>query len=283
MADQKVSQTEAVQVKTEEIKQETPAEGEAKVVVKSQPTDASMMNINDKTEQLTSNETESIACRDGDQEFANALASASPMTLLSVQLDASSDPDHNVLAQALNQPQGTQLIVHIQDGSPGEVQVLVDGKLVPVSGVRQVLTTAANAASVPSLTTTNDRSANQPQNMKPHQKGGKKRKHRSVILDEETQLSGASFKSQLLNTSDIIKGLDLAPPTKQVMEYTSTIDSDTLFGFPGRPHSSKQILEAFSRNLTIVKTEDRKRKRSAQKQKLMDTKHELSDDIVSWL
>lgn len=38
MADQKVSQTEAVQVKTEEIKQETPAEGEAKVVVKSQPT-----------------------------------------------------------------------------------------------------------------------------------------------------------------------------------------------------------------------------------------------------
>lgn len=81
--------------------------------------------------------------------------------------------------------------------------------------------------------------ATQPRNSRTNQKTGKKRKQ---ILDEETQLSGASFKSQLLNTSDIVKGLDLAPPTKQVMEYTSTIDSDTLFGFPGRPHSSQQLL-----------------------------------------
>ncbi|XP_071831614.1 uncharacterized protein [Apostichopus japonicus] len=258
------------------IKEEKLSDDELKVVVKNQPPDSSMMNINDKTDQLASNDSEALTCKD--QEFAGNLntSETAPMTLLSVQLE-----EQNLLAQALqNQPEGTQLIVHIQGGPPGQVQVLVDGKLVPVSNISQVLTQTSTTTTVSALPNTFQQPAAQPRNSRINQKTGKKRKQ---ILDEETQLSGASFKSQLLNTSDIVKGLDLAPPTKQVMEYTSTIDSDTLFGFPGRPHSSQQLLNVFSRNLTAVRTEDKKRKKTPLKDKALKVKYDICEDIVSWL
>lgn len=265
-------------------------EAEIKVVVKTEPEDSSngiMINIDDKTEVNTNNTGESAANTEAvkpEQDLPQMKTSNdSDKTVVNVGLpDSGVISYESILTQVLGSQPGTHLIVHLQEASPDQVQMVMDGKITPVTNVGQVISGSTTITVAPPVKKVK---MLPPQKNTHHRKEtrGRPRKKRgghSVVIDELTQLTGESFKCQLLNTSDIVKALDLAPPTKRVMEYTSTIDSDSLFGFPGRPHSSKPILDAFSRNLTPVMPADKNRKRKLPAVRVEEC---FSDDIASML
>lgn len=90
-----------------------------------------------------------------------------------------------------------------------------------------------------------------------HERGRRKRRKKlGIIIDEVKTLSGEEMKAQLSDTTDIVSGLDLAPPTKQLMHWKRTGGSEKLFALPERTLSSKVLLNvsAALRNLRTVVT-----------------------------
>ena len=53
----------------------------------------------------------------------------------------------------------------------------------------------------------------------------KAKRKRKLIIDEVKNISGEEMKAQLANTSDIITTLDLAPPTKRLMNWKTMKDT----------------------------------------------------------
>lgn len=77
----------------------------------------------------------------------------------------------------------------------------------------------------------------------------KKKRKRKLIVDEQKGFPSETMKLQLSDTSDIITTLDLAPPTKKLMQWKETGGVEKLFALPGRPIISKTASKLFSRNL----------------------------------
>ncbi|KAK3088176.1 hypothetical protein FSP39_015677 [Pinctada imbricata] len=77
-------------------------------------------------------------------------------------------------------------------------------------------------------------------------KGKRKRK---LIVDEQKGIPSETMKLQLSDTSDIISTLDLAPPTKKLMQWKESGGVEKLFGLPGRSIVSKSVSKLFTRNL----------------------------------
>uniref|UniRef100_A0A6G1S709 Double-strand-break repair protein rad21 n=1 Tax=Aceria tosichella TaxID=561515 RepID=A0A6G1S709_9ACAR len=81
----------------------------------------------------------------------------------------------------------------------------------------------------------------------------KRRRRLGIIIDEVKTLSGEEIKAQLSDTKDIVTALDLAPPTKQLMEVKRSANVDKLFTQPECHILSKVLIEHYTRNLISSK------------------------------
>jgi hypothetical protein len=81
----------------------------------------------------------------------------------------------------------------------------------------------------------------------------KRRRRLGIIIDEVKTLSGEEIKAQLSDTKDIVTALDLAPPTKQLMEVKRSANVEKLFTQPECHILSKVLIEHYTRNLISSK------------------------------
>lgn len=81
----------------------------------------------------------------------------------------------------------------------------------------------------------------------------KRRKKLGITVDDIKTLSGEEIKAQLSDTKDIVTALDLAPPSKQLMEVKRSANVDKLFSMPECHILSKILIEHYSRNLISSK------------------------------
>lgn len=69
------------------------------------------------------------------------------------------------------------------------------------------------------------------------------KKKRKLIVDEQKAISSESMKVQLANGMDLITPLDLAPPTKKLMQWKESGGVERLLVLPGRPLLRKEHLQ----------------------------------------
>ena len=81
----------------------------------------------------------------------------------------------------------------------------------------------------------------------------KRRRRLGIIVDEVKTLSGEEIKAQLSDTKDIVTALDLAPPSKQLMEVKRSANVEKLFMQPECRILSKALLDHYTRNLISSK------------------------------
>ncbi|CAH3144927.1 unnamed protein product [Porites evermanni] len=84
------------------------------------------------------------------------------------------------------------------------------------------------------------------------QKKKRSRRKRKLVVDEEKILATESIKSQLADSSDIVKPATLAPPTKQRMKLKSVSTAEKLFALPNVEAFASPVIDAFRVNLTKV-------------------------------
>ncbi|CAH1247816.1 RAD21 [Branchiostoma lanceolatum] len=82
------------------------------------------------------------------------------------------------------------------------------------------------------------------------------RKKRKLIVDPVIELASSEIRAQLEDTSDIVTTLDLAPPTKKLMQWKEMGGVDKLFTMPCRAVGAKVLLAIFHRNLNTIIPED---------------------------
>lgn len=70
-----------------------------------------------------------------------------------------------------------------------------------------------------------------------------KRRVRKLIIDDVKEIDSASMKTQLSDTSNIIGQLELAPPTRRLMQLKETSGVDKMFSMTSRPLHSKTLLK----------------------------------------
>ena len=63
----------------------------------------------------------------------------------------------------------------------------------------------------------------------------KLKRKRKLIVDDTKMISSATLKEQLQDSSEIVVSLDLAPPSKKLMNWKDTGNVDMLLVLPGRP------------------------------------------------
>lgn len=100
----------------------------------------------------------------------------------------------------------------------------------------------------------------------------KRRKKIGMVIDEVKTLSGEEMKAQLSDTTDIVTGLDLAPPNKILMNWKKTGLSDKLFTLPERTIAAKSLTQYYSRNLITNRYE------TNQEDDLIDDRSYLCND-----
>lgn len=77
----------------------------------------------------------------------------------------------------------------------------------------------------------------------------KAKRKRKLIIDEVKNISGEEMKAQLANTADIITSLDLAPPTKKLMNWKETGGVEKLFALPSRFLPARALSKIYQSNL----------------------------------
>lgn len=80
----------------------------------------------------------------------------------------------------------------------------------------------------------------------------KAKRKRKLIIDEVKNISGEEMKAQLANTSDIITTLDLAPPTKRLMNWKETGGVEKLFALPSRLLPARALSKIYQMNLVFT-------------------------------
>jgi len=80
----------------------------------------------------------------------------------------------------------------------------------------------------------------------------KAKRKRKLIIDEVKNISGEEMKAQLANTADIITSLDLAPPTKRLMNWKETGGVEKLFALPSRLLPARALSKIYQMNLVFT-------------------------------
>lgn len=75
------------------------------------------------------------------------------------------------------------------------------------------------------------------------------RRRRKLIIDDVKEIDSATMKTQLSDTSSILGTLELAPPTRKLMELKETGGVDKLFTMCARPLHSKTLSKFYARNM----------------------------------
>ncbi|CAL8085307.1 unnamed protein product [Calicophoron daubneyi] len=120
------------------------------------------------------------------------------------------------------------------------------------------MTTVLNAESTTLITNESEAFALPPidatvTGTEPRRAGKRKRR---LIVDEQKSIPSETMKLQMEDTSDITTQLDLAPPTKKLMQWKETGSVDKLFTLPGRAMPSRVLQRLFVRNLHTVTIPD---------------------------
>ena len=87
----------------------------------------------------------------------------------------------------------------------------------------------------------------------------KRRRKRKLIVDEDKILATDVIKTQLADTSDIVKPATLAPPTKQRMKHKHSSRVESLFSQPSIELFATSILESVLENLNNNSTDEEPR------------------------
>lgn len=82
------------------------------------------------------------------------------------------------------------------------------------------------------------------------QREKRSRRKRKLIVDDEKILTTETIKSQLADTTDIVKPATLAPPTKCRMKLKISSTAEKLFALPGAEFFASPVVDAFVQNLT---------------------------------
>lgn len=61
------------------------------------------------------------------------------------------------------------------------------------------------------------------------------------MVDEQKGIDSQSMKEQLFQTNDIVTTLDLAPPTRKLMQWKESGTVDKLFALPARIVPTKAL------------------------------------------
>lgn len=69
------------------------------------------------------------------------------------------------------------------------------------------------------------------------------RRRRKLIIDEIKEIDSGTMKTQLSDTSTILGQLELAPPTRRLMQLKETSSIDKMFSTTSRPLHSKVLLK----------------------------------------
>lgn len=69
------------------------------------------------------------------------------------------------------------------------------------------------------------------------------RRRRKIIIDEIKEIDSGTMKNQLSDTSVILGQLELAPPTRRLMQLKETSSVDKMFSTTSRPLHSKVLLK----------------------------------------
>nr|CAB3265402.1 double-strand-break repair protein rad21 homolog [Phallusia mammillata] len=77
------------------------------------------------------------------------------------------------------------------------------------------------------------------------------RRKRKLIVDHVMELDGQTMREQLKDFNDIVTTLDMAPPTKRLMQWKEMGGVDKLFSLPSKT-TGDSINKIFSKNLHIT-------------------------------
>ncbi len=80
-----------------------------------------------------------------------------------------------------------------------------------------------------------------------------KRKIRKIIIDDIKEIDSASMKIQLSDTSNILGQLELAPPTRRLMQLKETSGVDKMFSLTSRPLHNKNLSKVADFSLKLIK------------------------------
>ncbi|XP_031442128.1 RAD21 cohesin complex component b [Clupea harengus] len=93
----------------------------------------------------------------------------------------------------------------------------------------------------------------------------KAKRKRKLIVDSVKELDSKTIRAQLSDYSDIVTTLDLAPPTKKLMNWKETGGVEKLFSLPAQPLWNGRLLKMFTRCLTpLMPDELRKRRKGGE-------------------
>lgn len=84
----------------------------------------------------------------------------------------------------------------------------------------------------------------------------KSKRRRKLVIDEVKEIDSASMKNQLSDTSNILGGLELAPPTIRLMQLKETSGVDKMFSLTSRPLHNKTLLKLYTRNMVTKNLAD---------------------------
>lgn len=76
------------------------------------------------------------------------------------------------------------------------------------------------------------------------------KRRRKLLVDEQKGIDSQAMKDQLFRTNDIVTTLDLAPPTRKLMQWKETGAVERLFGLPARSLPNKHLEKVSS--VTLV-------------------------------
>ncbi|XP_062283119.1 double-strand-break repair protein rad21-like protein 1 [Scomber scombrus] len=82
-------------------------------------------------------------------------------------------------------------------------------------------------------------------------KRGKRK--RKLVVDQSKELTNEAIREQLADYSDLIAPLDMAPPTRQLMQWKENGAADKLFALPCSTVVTPQILKLFAKSIFQVK------------------------------
>lgn len=69
----------------------------------------------------------------------------------------------------------------------------------------------------------------------------KTKRRRKLLVDDQKGIDSQSMKEQLFQTNDIVTTLDLAPPTRKLMQWKESGAVERLFNLPARGMPNKAL------------------------------------------
>lgn len=82
------------------------------------------------------------------------------------------------------------------------------------------------------------------------------RRRRKLIIDEIKEIDSGTMKNQLSDTSAILGQLELAPPTRRLMQLKETSSIEKMFFSTSRPLHCKLLLKLYTRNMVTKNLTD---------------------------